>query len=336
MRPFHLFLLLSLALSACAQDESLEPPLDAKNALETTGKGDALGIVEGSTDAACVLTFINQNVQGAQDADAFFELLDTKMNVIAVRNILDARSGADGTFGTPDDTTFPTLLALDAVPYVGPAALQQLLELAVEHGFDDTQAGLTAADIGAAVAAHTELDYRVARQHIFGTIDNRDGWVEGVYTAFQLQTSVIPNGNIMNTEHTWPRSKLSGAAATDLHHLFPTASDANSKRSNFPFGDVVTVTWERGGSKLGKDHIGNIVFEVRPEQRGDTARAMFYVAAVYGYPIDDAQEATLRSWNDQDPVDARELNRNDAVEAVQGNRNPFVDDASLVGQIADF
>ena len=49
----------------------------------------------------------------------------------------------------------------------------------------------------------------------------------------------------MNTEHTWPQSKgATGAAKSDLHHLFPTDSKANSIRGNHPFGIVTgAVSW---------------------------------------------------------------------------------------------
>lgn len=183
---------------------------------------------------------------------------------------------------------------------------------------------------------HTVLDYRKAREHMFSTIDNRDGWVEDVYTGQKVRTKKIPNPKIMNCEHSWPQSRLSGAAKSDLHHLFPADSFANKTRSNIYFGDVIEVVWEKGGSKLGDNIRKKRAFEVRPEQRGNTARAMFYIATIYDYEIPFWEEEPLRQWHIQDPVDDAERKRNDAIEKIQGNRNPFVDHPEYVKRITDF
>ncbi len=190
----------------------------------------------------------------------------------------------------------------------------------------------------AAAGPHTELSYTNARTHMFSTIDNVDGWVEGVYTGFMLQTSGIPDHTVMNTEHTWPQSLFDGSTPrSDLHHLYPTASTVNSARGNLPFGVVVDADngWPQGGSSRGEDSQGVTVFEPRDEHKGDAARSLFYVALVYDNPYDflDYQEATLREWSLQDPVDEQEAARNSAIENVQGNRNPFVDHPGLLERI---
>jgi len=50
----------------------------------------------------------------------------------AVRNLMDRRAGKDLVAGTEDDTFFADLEAVDAVPYVGAAALSQLIAAAGE------------------------------------------------------------------------------------------------------------------------------------------------------------------------------------------------------------
>lgn len=185
-------------------------------------------------------------------------------------------------------------------------------------------------------ATHQALDYLMARRHLFSTIDNHDGKVTGVYTGFEVATTKIPDPAVMNTEHTWPRSRMEGVAETDLHNLFPTKADVNRRRSNIYFGDVLQVEWEEGGSKLGKNKNGKTAFEVRPAHRGNAARAMFYISTVYDLSIPPWEEEFLRTWHEQDPVDTAERERNARVEAVQGNRNPFVDDPTLVARIANF
>ncbi|PTL76682.1 endonuclease I family protein [Vitiosangium sp. GDMCC 1.1324] len=188
-----------------------------------------------------------------------------------------------------------------------------------------------------AVAKHKDLGYSQARKVIFTALDNHDGKVACVYTGRELRTDKIPNSSDMNVEHTWPQSQGAvGAAKSDLHHLFPTDSKANSIRSSYPFGVVKNVQWSQGGAKFGTDAQGRKVFEPPDAHKGNVARALFYFSTVYGKPIPAQDEAVLKQWNVQDQVDAAERARNDAIEKYQGNRNPFVDDASLARDISDF
>ncbi|HEY9898362.1 MAG TPA: endonuclease [Pantanalinema sp.] len=198
------------------------------------------------------------------------------------------------------------------------------------------------------VSKHKELGYDRARDVMFADVDDLDGddVVECDYTDRQLdkitdRNSAYRNGKGFNAEHTWPQSKGAvGVAKSDLHHLFPTDCNANSMRSSFPFGEVVTVTWSEGGSKLGLDASGETVFEPRDEQKGNTARALFYFYTVYGQQADLSnfrhEEATLKKWHAKDPVTALDRARNDAVYRLQGNRNPFVDVPEFVQGVGSF
>ncbi len=180
------------------------------------------------------------------------------------------------------------------------------------------------------------LGYTGAREAMFGDIDNVNGIVTGVYTGFQVETTGIPNGNVMNCEHTWPQSLgATGVAKSDLNHLFPCKSSANSARGNLPFGNVQNQNWEDGGSLRGTDANGTTVFEPRDVHKGDCARAMIYFAIRYDNPNNflNYQEPTLREWFWQDPVSQKELDRNDAVESYQNNRNPFIDHPHFLDRI---
>jgi deoxyribonuclease-1 len=188
------------------------------------------------------------------------------------------------------------------------------------------------------VNGHRALSYDQARQQIFTFVDNHDGWVECVYTGEKVQTSGIPDIDIMNIEHTWCQSWGANTlpAKSDLNHLFPVAAAANSARSNYPFGKVELVSWESGGSKLGLDGWGNTVFEPRDVHKGDAARAIFYFSIRYAMGVDDRMEETLRKWNWQDPPDAKEIERADKIESIQERRNPLVDCPRLVDWISNF
>jgi len=176
---------------------------------------------------------------------------------------------------------------------------------------------------------------------MFSDIDNVDGWVECVYTGFDVQTSGIPDNTVMNTEHTWPQSYgAEGDARSDLHHLFPTASNINSSRGNLPFGDVVVSSpgYPQGGADRGTNASGVTVFEPRDVHKGDCARAMMYFALRYGNLsgfLDMAgQETVLRAWHQGDPVSSKEINRNNDIAALQVKRNPFIDQPGLLLRLA--
>ncbi|MEZ4434279.1 MAG: endonuclease [bacterium] len=153
-----------------------------------------------------------------------------------------------------------------------------------------------------------------------------------------------PDDEIMNCEHTWPRARMSPEGTlrysheqSDIHHLRPTISGANSLRGSFPFGDVVqNRNLDHLPAILGVDAWGDTVFQTRAETRGDVARIVFYFSVRWGKPIADHEEAALRRWMREDPVDDEERARNDRVEGIQGNRNPFIDCPALVERIDDF
>ncbi|MBU0551794.1 endonuclease [Myxococcota bacterium] len=189
-----------------------------------------------------------------------------------------------------------------------------------------------------AAAGQRTLGYDTARAFMFSTLDNQGGQVQCVYTGEWVSARGIPPNEVMNTEHTWPKSRGAdfSPARADLHHLFPTMSRANSARSSNPFGDVTSATDTFGPASLGWSADGRFVFEPRPEHKGDAARAMLYFSTRYDMRISAAEEATLRRWHLEDPVSAGERARNDGVEARQGNRNPFIDHPEWADCVADF
>jgi endonuclease I len=182
------------------------------------------------------------------------------------------------------------------------------------------------------------VSYSEARKQLFTNIDVNNGKVRDVYTHREIPGGKIPNSSDMNVEHTWPQSKgATGAAKSDMHHLFPTDSKANSTRSSFPFGKVQNVQWSSpSGAKFGTDAQGRKVFEPPDEHKGNVARAMFYFSSEYNKRIDPAEEAALREWNKLDKVDAAEIERSRRVAAVQGNENQFVLHSELADRVSDF
>ena len=180
-------------------------------------------------------------------------------------------------------------------------------------------------------------NYSLETTWMFTTLDKRsDGTVACVYTGRTTPVaSSKPDATDMNTEHTWPQSL--GAeyppAECDLHHLFPTDSDANAARGNLPLDEVVSVdTWwdAPGESALGDAAGGARVFEPRDVHKGNAARALLYFAMRYGYTVSSDDVARYQAWHRLDPVDADELARTFAIRDRQGEANPFVACPALV------
>ncbi len=199
------------------------------------------------------------------------------------------------------------------------------------------------------------LGYNGARDQMYGSIDNKNGQIIGVYTGFTItsnnRTDAFQKG--INTEHTWPQGLFDSNEPMrgDIHHLYPTRIEANSARSNYPFAeinDTQTSTWFRNSSSQSSIPTSNIdeysellsgtSFEPREDHKGNVARAIFYFWTIYQDVNNVADDASffngmkdvLLTWHDADPVDQAEVDRSLGAEVAQGNRNPFVHDTTLV------
>lgn len=159
------------------------------------------------------------------------------------------------------------------------------------------------------------------------------------------------NGAVLTREHTWPQSWMPSSQGNpnwpnapgtnmelpefnDLHNLFPAHQlNANGRRSNNPFHEVVTPTYTSptGVGVLGLDSFNVTSYEPRPEHKGDVARALYYMAVCYNgisgnsWAIPSQQKLNiLKQWHEQDPPDNFEIARNEYVAVTQGNRNPLL------------
>ena len=183
-------------------------------------------------------------------------------------------------------------------------------------------------------------------------------------------------------EHVWCQSRgfkadsgAEGPAGTDVHHLIAGDSRTNqSLHNNNPYGNVDKSKSYDDGTKYLSYIAGNLkgspiktssqdqyntVFEPQDCDKGDIARACFYMAACYNN-VSGTDEITqynpnltlvdyvtsagdredssathavamgilsdLLEWNELDPVDEYEIHRNNLIyNNYQHNRNPFVD-----------
>ena len=169
------------------------------------------------------------------------------------------------------------------------------------------------------------------------------------YSGFSVPKSTPLDSSGWNREHLWPRSRGNGdqlgADDSDLFHVVPADASVNTQRSNLYFdtssagdgGIVNPAHAEAPGNSRDTDS-----WEPLASQRGDIARAMFYMAVRYDGTEPNTQDMelvgraptgpqmgnlnTLLAWHAADPPDAAELARNDLIFSnYQHNRNPFID-----------
>ncbi|MDQ3341692.1 MAG: phospholipase D-like domain-containing protein [Myxococcota bacterium] len=110
---------------ACTTEEEVE---DGADDAFPNGKADG-GIDEGSPEALGVLALVNDKALSATKLKSA-----ARVTTRVANNITKHRDGADGAPSTADDDPFDTLAELDAIPYVGPATLNALLEAARDRG----------------------------------------------------------------------------------------------------------------------------------------------------------------------------------------------------------
>jgi len=147
-----------------------------------------------------------------------------------------------------------------------------------------------------------------------------------------------------NTGGSWP--SLGGRELpefNDMHNLFPAdQANANGRRSNSPFGVVVTPTFTSptGEGKVGRDSNGQTVYEPKGDHKGDVARALMYMSVCYNgirgqnwrFPATQSP-AVLMQWHLQDTVSDFEIARHEYVFSQQRNRNPFIDNPTWSNRI---
>ena len=255
-------------------------------------------------------------------------------DVIKTRDLDTAQGDETGTFDSTGDVTYTGVYA----------------------GLEDLQGDALRARLYAIVTTgYHSISYDEASYQLKHYVDNYNGYVTGVYTGQKVPVSQA--GSAFNVEHTWPQSKgAKGEAKSDLHHLYPTNSRANSARGNYPFGIVTDEKQDFGVnphctdhfpghpegclSYLGYDSSGAWVFEPRDAHKGNAARAVLYFALRYkkDLRVFDSRhpkitEKTLKEWNHEDPPDANERTRNSRIQKLQNNRNPFIDHPEFIDRI---
>ena len=195
--------------------------------------------------------------------------------------------------------------------------------------------------------------------------------------------STVSHGNNkewgIDQEHIWAKSQGfnasgAGGARGDPMHLWPGDSDVNSSLHNdqmYGFVNITSTTKHGKWSYATDNYVGTSltlgttmssedVFEPQDSDKGDIARAIFYLVARYNYlsgedsdgisadnpNLELVQDNTVRTgytsdttntgkqgiltdlleWHHLDPVDEFEIHRNNILfNSYTFNRNPFID-----------
>ncbi len=166
-----------------------------------------------------------------------------------------------------------------------------------------------------------------------------------IYSGYSLPKS----SSDWNREHLWPRSRGNGEHLgpddSDLFHVSPADPDVNTQRGVLYFdtssaADGGIVNPAHAEAPLCTRDSNS--WEPLASQKGDIARALFYMATRYDGTEPNTQDLelvatgpsgpqmgnlnTLLAWHAVDPPDANELARNELIYTTyQHNRNPFID-----------
>ena len=195
----------------------------------------------------------------------------------------------------------------------------------------------------------------------------------------QEETEKSSHGNnaewCIDREHIWPKSQGfeaegEGGARGDPMHLWPGDSDVNStlhSNNHYGFVNMSKLGTAAKWSYASNNYVGSsltlgsgTVFEPQDSDKGDIARAIFYMVARYNYlsgSDSDGIDANnpnltliqgddvlasytstttntgkmgiltdLLEWHHLDPVDEFEIHRNNLLyRNYTNNRNPFID-----------
>jgi len=106
------------ALSGCAMEAA-----DSPDGIDDVGVVPG-GKADGSDYSPCELTAVVDGLNAGPSAE---EIYAWGVHRRASNNLASARDGADGVFGTGDDQLFGNIGDVDAVSWVGPVAIRQLV-----------------------------------------------------------------------------------------------------------------------------------------------------------------------------------------------------------------
>lgn len=189
------------------------------------------------------------------------------------------------------------------------------------------------------ISSNIDVDYNWYRYESADESLTETNKVITIYPRRNYLKTAHVSGNTAatwNREHTYPQSKISGAALDDNHHIFADDWKTNSTRGNYRFGIIATknsTTQVKDSSNLVTDnYVAGGFFEPNDAAKGEVARATLYMNTLYGYTLDGNFQSNELAvlWALQYPPTNRDMQRNNRVYTNQGNRNPYVDERNYI------
>ena len=251
-------------------------------------------------------------------------------------------------------------------PYNGPAGYENYLTSAPLTGsvsspgsnIGSYYSGITSAEstliaeLTAKVNPHTVQTYAAYKSTVMQNFEVKDTTAGQSYVtcAYSGENKVFMDPFDWTTigysrEHSFAHSWMPTFDASalpeysDQHNLYPTnLQQANTPRSNLPMGEITgTVLFNYLEGSVGLDDDGQMCYEPRAKQKGNAARAMFYMCIAYNgvdgntWNLPSGQDQMiLKDWHFADVPDNYEIARHELMFANQNNRNPFIDSADFV------
>jgi endonuclease I len=245
----------------------------------------------------------------------------------------------------------PFVNYLDATPLSGSIISAGSMQPSTYYNGISTSAPTFVSDLTSLTNPHTDNFYsnygpRMVSKFWARDTSNGDKVLTCVYSGENLVYTEPFAWTTYSREHTYAQSWMPSTTTSndpeysDYFNLFPVdQNNCNAVRSNYPLGEVVAPISTFMGARYGLNALGQTVYEPREEQKGDAARALFYMATCYnttsqnwGFPdpistsiMYGQDQNLLKTWHYMDPPDAREIAKNDFIDSLQGNRNPFID-----------
>lgn len=186
-------------------------------------------------------------------------------------------------------------------------------------------AGALRADLQSDFAPAMTLNEAAAADTLLGALWAEDSTVQGAFGAATARVTGDERPAVLAREHglvvgsAWPAEGMAKSRVRhDLHGLLPLADDARRTQR---------AALARLADAPADADVPTSLLPT-PALRGDVARAILYLHAIYpdraGSDGLAPMKATLARWMDEDPVDDRELRRTLAIMQYQGTPNPFV------------
>jgi hypothetical protein len=214
------------------------------------------------------------------------------------------------------------------------------------NGIDKNSASFSA-DLNALINPHTMITYFLYKQTMMSEFEIRDTTNNESYVTCALSgEKYVFSGTFdwtatgYSREHVFAHSWMPSFPAdqpeepeyNDQHNLYPANLDnANTPRSNLALDDIDgNVVFNYLGGSVGYKG-SQLVYEPRPEHKGNAARAIMYMVVTYDFDLignvnsDKQSQETLKAWHFADLPDNYEIARHEYIFDLQGNRNPFID-----------